>query len=75
MPSAFMMKMPGRPLRSEVKANTPPPLPLSGPCGAEVGVAVAAGGFDGVAEGSASDCVLASLATAVGIALGGPPQP
>ncbi len=75
LPSAFMMKMPGRPVRSDVKANTPPPLPLSGPGGVEVGVAVAGGGFDGVAEGSAVGVVLVSLAIAVGAGLAGPAQP
>jgi len=69
------MKIPGRPVRSEVKANTPPPLPLSGSRGVEVGVTLGGGILDGVAEGRAVGAAPAAPVIAVGTALAGPAQP
>jgi len=60
--------MPGCPLRSELKAITPPPLALSGGRGMEVGVTV--GGM-GVAVGV--DVCVGGIAVAVGagVSVGG----
>jgi hypothetical protein len=71
LPSAFMRKMPGLPLRLELKAITPPPLPVSG--GREVavgGTGVAVGGM-GVADGAGVSVGGAGVAVGTDVLVGG----
>jgi hypothetical protein len=60
--------MPGRPLRSELKAITPPPLPLSGGRGVKIGVAV---GGTGVAVGVGVGVGGIGVAVGTGVSVGG----